>query len=232
MRSIRYVCCILAAVFLVFCVCMPVSAVQGGSIGAGSGSGSGYGGESPGYDNAGVQERVTVREQATLRAQECRPDQACNATRLRVMVAERNRVYQAGAEDNNPPVQVAERTVYAFRASAFLTGENATDLIRLSEEINDSVRNAVQNEERIRSQNRFMVFLFGGDHASADALMQEVVWNRVRTTEMNRLIDGCGCDPETATLLREHVRAMDQEQARFEMLAKKENLNRGLFGLF
>ncbi|NLO78039.1 MAG: hypothetical protein GX097_06050, partial [Methanomicrobiales archaeon] len=111
-------------------------------------------------------------------------------------------------------------------------GENATDLIRLSEEINDSVRNAVQNEERIRSQNRFMVFLFGGDHASADALMQEVVWNRVRTTEMNRLIDGCGCDPETATLLREHVRVMDQEQARFEMLAKKENLNRGLFGLF
>lgn len=232
MKSISYVCCIIAAVFLVLCVCMPVSAAQGVTIGAGQGSGLGHEGDSVCHDNPGVQERVTVREQTTLRAQEYRPDQACNATRLRTMVAERNRVYQVGADEIIPPVEVAKRTVYAFRAAALLTGESAPDLIRLSEEINGSVRNAVQNEERIRSQNQFMVFLFGGDHASADAMMQEVVQSRVRTAEMNRLIDGCGCDSETALLLREQMRAMDQEQTRFEGLAKKEDAKRGLFKIF
>ncbi|WFN35585.1 hypothetical protein L1S32_05650 [Methanogenium sp. S4BF] len=232
MRSVCYVYCILAAVFLVIFVCMPVSAAQGVTIGAGPGSGPGYGNDSAGPDNASLQERVTVREQVTVRTQECSPDEACNATRLRAMVAERNQVYQAGAEGTISPVQVAGGAVFAFRAAAPLTGGNAPDLIRLSEEINGSVRNAVQNEERIRSQNGFMVFLFGGDHTSADAMMQEVVQNRVRIAEMNRLIEGCGCDPETATLLREQVQAMEQEQARFESLANAEKAKRGLFGIF
>ncbi len=232
MKSISYVCCTIAAVYLVLCVCMPVFAAQGVTIGAGPGSGSGYGGDSAGPDNASLQERDTVREQVTLRTQECSPDEACNATRLRAMVAERNQVYRAGAEGTIPPVQVAERAVYAFRAAAPLTGGNTPDLIRLSEEINGSVRNAVQNEERIRSQNGFMVFLFGGDHTSADAMMQEVVQNRVRIAEMNRLIDGCGCDPETAAILREQVQVMEQEQARFETLANGERAKRGLFGFF
>ncbi|WP_165074549.1 hypothetical protein [Methanogenium sp. MK-MG] len=72
--------------------------------------------------------------------------------------------------------------------------------------------------------------MFGGDHASADAMMQHVVQNRVRTEEMNRLIDECGCDPETAAILREQVQAMEQEQARFEGVAAAENGRRGLFG--
>ena len=236
MKSIGYVCCITAAIFLVLCACMPVSAAQGVTVGAGPGAGTGYGGESAGPGNAsvqgntGMQEQATVREQVMVRTEECSPDEACNATRLRAMVTGRNRIYPAGADGAISPLNVTARAVYAFRAAAPLTGGNAADLIRLSEEINDSVRIAAQNEEQIRSQNAFMVFLFGGDHAAADSMMQSVVRNRVRIEEMNRLIDACGCDSETAALLREQVQAMEQEQARFEELAAAENAKRGIFG--
>ncbi len=250
MNDFCHICCVVAAVFLVISICMPVSAAGGVSIGTGPGSGTGYGGESVGPENGSHQDRVmsqdhdqdqdqdpdqdrvNVRDQDRVRVNECNTDEACNATRLRAMISERNQVYQAGADGSLPPLNITEKAVYAFRAAAPLTGGNAPDLIRLSEEINGSVRNAVQNEEQIHSQNGFMVFLFGGDHASADAMMQHVVQNRVRIEEMNRLIDGCGCDPETEALLREQVQAMEREQARFEGVAAAEKGRRGIFGIF
>ncbi len=248
MNDVCHICCVVAAVFLVMSICMPVSAAGGVSIGAGPGSWSGYGGESVGPENTSIQDRamapdqdrnlsqdqdrVMVQDQDRVRVNECSPDEACNATRLREMVTERNQEYLAGADGTLPPLNVTERAVYAFRAAAPLTGGSAPDLIRLSEEINGSVLAAVQNEEQIRSQNGFMVFLFGGDRASADAIMQHVVQNRVRIDEMNRLIDGCGCDQETAVLLREQVQAMEQEQAHFEAVAAEENSRRGIFGIF
>lgn len=231
MNYVCHICCVVAAVFLVFCLCLPVSAAGGVNIGTGPGSGTGYGGESVGPENGSLQDRVTVRDQDRVRVNECNTDEACNATRLKAMISERNQVSQAG-DGSLPPLNVTERAVYAFRAAAPLTSGNAPDLIRLSEEINGSVRNAVQNEEQIRSQNGFMVFLFGGDHASADAMVQHVVRNRVRIEEMNSLIDGCGCDPETEALLREQVQAMEQEQARLEGVAAAEKGRRGIFGIF
>ena len=253
-----HICCIAAAVFLVLSICLPASAAGDVSIGVSPGSGNGYGGDSAGSENVSLgswngyggdsagrenvslqkpvmtqdPDRVTVRDQDRVRVNECSPDEACNATRLRAMVAERNQVFQTGADGTLPSGNITERVVYAFRAAAPLTGGNAPDLIRLSEEINGSVRYAAQNEEQIRSQNGFMVFLFGGDHASADAMVQHVVRNRVRIEEMNSLIDGCGCDPETEALLREQVQAMEQEQARFEEVAAAENGKRGIFGIF
>jgi hypothetical protein len=240
MNYVSNICYIAAAVCLVFSICMPVSAAGDVSIGAGPGSWNGYGGDSAGPENASLQkpvmtqnpDRVTVRDQDRVQAQECSPDEACNATRLRAMVAERNQVFQTGADGTLLPGNITERAVYAFRAAAPLTGGNAPDLIRLSEEINGSVKSAAQNEERIRSQNGFLVFLFGGDQASADGIMQHVVQNRARIEEMNRLIDECGCDPETAAILREQVQAMEQEQARFEEVAAAENGKRGIFGIF
>ncbi|WP_062398336.1 hypothetical protein [Methanogenium cariaci] len=226
MKSVRHIYAIAAAAILVLCICMPVSAAGNVSINAGQGSGTGSGGESAGPANASLQdrevqdqERITVRDQERVRVEECSPDEACNATRLRAMVTERNQIYLPGPDGSFPPLMITERAAYAFRAAAPpLTSANAPDLIRLSEEINNSVRYALQNEEQIRSQNQFMVFLFGGgDQASADAMMQHVVQNRIRTEEMNRLIDECGCDPpETAALLREQVQAIEQEQARLK----------------
>lgn len=230
MKYVRQTCCVIAAFFIILTICVPVSAQGAGSAGDGPGSGAGYGVESGSQKNASLQERVTMREQTTV--QECSPDEACNATRLRAMVAERNQVYLAGEDGNLPPRNVTERAVYAFRVAAPLTGAGSSDLVRLAEEINGSVGNAVRNEEQIRSQNAVMVFLFGGDHASADAIMQHVVRNRVRIEEMNRLIDECNCDPETAAILREQVQAMEQEQARFEELAVTEKAKQGIFGLF
>ena len=221
MKYVRYICCIIAAVFLFLSVCMPVSAVQGVSTvagpvsGTGTGTGTGYGGQSGGPENASLQDPVMVRDQDRVRAEDCKTDEACNATRLRALVTERNQVYATGAGGSLPPQQVAERAAYAFRAAAPLTGGSGPGLIRLSEEVNVSVRSVLQNEEQIRSRNGFMVFLFGGDLASADVIMQHVVQNRVRTEEMNRLINGCGCDPETVAILREQVQAMEQEQTRF-----------------
>ena len=232
MNDVRRTCCVIAVVFIFLIIGMPVSAQGGPGAGAGQGSGAGYGGESAGPENISLQERVSIQEQTTARISECGPDEACNATHLRAMVAYRNQVYQADADSAVPPVNVTGRAVYAFRAAAPLNSASSPDLIRLAEEVNGSVRNAVQNEAQIRSQNAFMVFLFGGDKASADAIMQHVIQNRVRIEEMNRLIDGCGCDPETAAILREQVQAMEQEQARFEELAASEKARRGLFGMF
>lgn len=234
MNDIRRTYCVIAVVFIFLIICMPVSA-QGGpgaGAGAGQGSGAGYGGESAGPENISLQERVSIQEQTTARISECGPDEACNATHLRAMVAYRNQVYQADADGAVPPVNVTGSAVYAFRAAAPLTGVSSPDLVRLAEEINGSVRDATRNEAQIRSQNAFMIFLFGGDQASADAILQHVIQNRVRIEEMNRLIDGCGCDPKTAAILREQVQAMEQEQARFEELAASEKARRGLFGMF
>ncbi|MDE4907644.1 hypothetical protein L0665_03335 [Methanogenium marinum] len=247
MNYIGRICCVFGAVFLVFSICIPVSAAGGVSIGVGPGAGSGYEGESVGPENASMdrdmlqdpdgdmledRDRVTVRDQDRVRESECNTDEACNATRLRAMISERNQVYQADAGGISPLGNGTERAVYAFRAAAPLTGGSASDLIRLSEEINGSVRTTVKNEEKIRSQNAFMVFLFGGDQTSADAIMQHVVQNRVRTEEINRLIDGCECDEETASLLREQVQVMEQEQARFEEVAATEKDKKGIFGFF
>ena len=248
MNYMSYFCCVVAAVFLIVSICMPVSAAGSVSIVPGPGSGNGYGGESVGPDNVSMQDRsvqqnpngdreqepdrVTVRDQDRVRDNECNTDEACNATRLRAMIIERNQVSQADAGGNSMYVNGTGGAVYVFRAAAPLTGGSASDLIRLSEEINGSVRSTVQNEEKIRSQNAFMVFLFGGDQSSADAIMQHVVQNRVRIEEMNRLIDGCDCDEETAAILREQVQVMEQEQARFETVAAVENGKRGIFGIF
>lgn len=249
MNDVCHICCVVTAVFLVVSICVPVSAAGSVSIGAGPGSWSGYGGESVGPENTSMQDRVMVQDQDMdqdkdqdpdrvmvqdqdrERVNECSTDEACNATRLRAMITERNQVYQAEADGSLSPLNVTERAAYAFRAAAPLTGGSAPDLIRLTEEINGSVRTAVQNEEQIHSQNGFMVFLFGGDQKSADAIMQHVVQNRVRIEEMNRLIDGCGCDQDTAVLLREQVQAMEQEQARFEAVADVEKGRRGIFGI-
>lgn len=173
-----------------------------------------------------------MQEQNTVRVTECGQNEACNATYLRTMVANRNQQFQAEADGAVRALNVTGSAVYAFRAAAPLTGASSPDLVRLAEEINASVLNAVQNEEQIRSQNVFRVFLFGGDHASADELMQSVIQNRARIEEMNRLIGECGCDPDTAAVLREQVRAMELGQARFEELAAAEKEKRGLFGIF
>lgn len=243
-RFVWQTCCIAAAVFLLLTICIPVSAQDGVAIGAGPGSKTGSGGDFAGHVNGSPQENVTTqndaaipkqvtsREQVTTRVGECGTDEACNATHLRAMIAQRNQVSQAGEDGVISPVNITGRGVYAFRAAVQLTGVSSPDLVRLAEEINGSVANAVQNEEQIRSRNAFMTFLFGGDHASADAIMEHVVQNRVRLNEMNRLIDGCGCDMETAAILREQVQAMEQEQIRFEDVASAENSKQGIFGIF
>lgn len=230
MRYFGQICCVIAAIFIFAAFCIPVSA-QGAGAG-GAGPGAGYGAVSAGQGNGSLNESVMIREQTSARIQECGPDEACNATRLKALVAHQNQVSRPEGDGTAPQVNAAGQAVYAFRAAVPLTGAHSSDLVRLAEEINGSVGDTIRNEERMRSQNAFMVFLFGGDHASADAIMQHVVQNRVRITEMNRLIDGCDCDPETSAILREQVQAMEQEQARFEELAVEEKEKRGLFGLF
>ncbi|WAI01685.1 hypothetical protein [Methanogenium organophilum] len=232
MKYVRQTRWVIVAVFIFLTICMPVFAQEGAGAGSDPGLGVGYAGESSGQKNVSLQEQVSIREQTTARVLECGPDEACNATSLREMVTSRNQVYQAETNGAVPPVNVTGMAVYAFRAAAPLTGASSPDLVRLAEEINGSVQNAVQYEAQMRSQNAFMVFLFGGDQASADAIMQHVIQNRVRIEEMNRLIDGCGCDPETAAILREQVQVMELEQARFEELAAAEKAKRGLFGIF
>jgi len=152
---------------------------------------------------------------------------AHNATSLRIMVREKERVLNASGYKSQNTVHLAVNT---FLAAGNLTGNAGPQMIRIAERFNSSANITAQAEERIQIRNTFSRFLFGGDSDAAGEIQRQVIENQVRIQEMNQLMQDCECDPEVQAILMEQMQHMEQEQTRLQILAEQEQNDRGLLG--
>ena len=100
-------------------------------------------------------------------------------------------------------------------------------------QFNNSLQAQVQAEERIEKRNAVVRFFAGGDQAAAGTLEQETVRNQERIQEMQQLITQCqDCDAQIMELLQAQLKEMEGVQTRLQLLAEKEEQDRGIFGWF
>jgi hypothetical protein len=165
------------------------------------------------------QDRAQIREELNLRIRERKQelDQELEGmgTRERAVYENQNRVRLA---------------VHAMLALEELDGGIGSEIAPIAREFNNSLQVTVRAEEQIQSRSGIARFLAGGDADAAREIQQQVIENRNRIREMNRIIEGCDCDEETKLMLQEQLQNMEQEQNRLENLAGSELKDRGLLG--
>ncbi|MEM5804602.1 MAG: hypothetical protein QXU82_02010 [Candidatus Aenigmatarchaeota archaeon] len=184
-------------------------------------------------DGSGAGEQIQEQDREQLQEQE----QAGNVTRLREMIREREqelnmslkevRQEMRSAYENQNRVRVA---VHALLSMENLTGGIGKNVSAIAKEFNNSVQSTLRAEEKIATRNAVIRFLFGGDEAAANDLINQTAQNSLRIRELEQLRDECDCSDEVKAEYDNQIRVLQQEQDRLRALAQEELGAKGLFG--
>jgi len=127
---------------------------------------------------------------------------------------------------NANPVRLA---VHSLLASKDLLGGIGQQVSEIAQHMNDSVATTTEVEAKIKSRGFLARLLFGGDSAAANVISQEVAQNQQRIGDLTGLLDQADVPTDIQATLTAQVTALQEAQARLQVLAEKEKKMWGLF---
>jgi hypothetical protein len=122
--------------------------------------------------------------------------------------------------------------LYSLTTAGNISGRNATQFVQLAEQVNQSYSVIDQARTRIQERSRITLFLFGGDAAAAQTLLQVTDQNRDRIQLMEQDLQNCDCNQTIRDQLQEQLMTLSQDQDRLRILANQTLEDRGIFGGF
>lgn len=127
----------------------------------------------------------------------------------------------------------ARQNLIRERVQSILELRNVTNesigsqIVAIAREFNNSINKTAQEEMKIARRGAVKSFLFGGDRAAAQSLLNETAANKARINALEALKEKT--DNQTAAFLGQQISALKQEQARQESVAQKAK-GRGILG--
>ncbi len=120
--------------------------------------------------------------------------------------------------------------VHSLLAMEDLVGGIGPQVREIAREFNNSIKETIQEEERIQARRGLLKFLIGGHKNAAEKLEEKVNRNQERIQRLRDLMESCDCNEEVKAMMREQIQNMEQEQDRLQEVAGNEKKNKGLFG--
>jgi len=122
-----------------------------------------------------------------------------------------------------------EVSVMALIAAQNMLGQYGQQISDIAQEIHDTYRTIIQQEEQIRSRGMFRRFFFGGDSDSAETIQAQLQQNEQLMQQIRKYLNDCDCNEQVRMMLQEQFRNMEEEHTRLQQLAEKEISNWGIF---
>ncbi len=165
---------------------------------------------------------------------------ARNAEELKGYIDAQREEYQkqAEAQQKRMKEKVKERiqkenevriAVHAFLAMENLTGGIGPNVSAIARNFNNGIANQTRVIERAENRSGLARAFAGGNKEDAKELYKEAKLYKGKITELRDLRKQARLDNETATIYDKQIQTLQQEQARLQKLARKEN-RRGLLG--
>jgi hypothetical protein len=160
-----------------------------------------------------------------------------NETELHDQIQER--VRELDRDQVNLSTSNQEVVAQYTNASAFVyTLQNQSDqfdglgpqISQYAMQINTSLQDEIQAQERIQNRNSIVRFFAGGDEVAAGDLQRQAASVQQQIQEMEQLIQQCSCDSEVKTLLQNELQQMQQQQTQLQQIAQKDLQDKGLIG--
>lgn len=155
-------------------------------------------------------------------------------------VQERMREKEQEMSQNIQSLNAVQKEVYqnqnrimvstdALKNISELIEEVGSEISEIAEEIEISVQNTVQAEERITDRNRIVRFFAGGDAEAASQINQEVSINKERIQQLKELKENSDYQEEAKELINQQILLIEEEQTRLENLAQTELQFKNIF---
>ena len=166
-------------------------------------------------------EKLRARTTSELREMTKQKQQEMNQ-QMKTLRKEKQKIYK-----NQNRVRLA---VHSLLAMEDLVGGIGPQVREIAREFNNSIKETIQEEERIQARRGLLKFLIGGHKNAAEKLEEKVNRNQERIQRLRDLMESCDCNEEVKAMMREQIQNMEQEQDRLQEVAGNEKKNKGLFG--
>lgn len=155
-----------------------------------------------------------LKQRIELRRQELDDEEASSTPETRDIVRNAN------------PVRLA---VHSLLASKDLLDGIGQQVSEIAKRMNDSIATTTDIEIKIKSRGFLTRILFGGDNASAKAIVKAVERNKENITTLTELLNQTTISTEVRATLTAQLNALEEAQTRLTALAQKENKRWGFF---
>jgi len=119
--------------------------------------------------------------------------------------------------------------VHALLASKDLLGGIGQQVSEIAKQMNDSVATTTNAEAQIESRGFFAKIFFGGDKKTAEVISKEVERNQKSIEKLKELLDRAALSADFQTALKAQITALEEAQARFQIITEKEQSRWGFF---
>ncbi|MBN1778718.1 MAG: hypothetical protein JW816_00645, partial [Candidatus Buchananbacteria bacterium] len=110
--------------------------------------------------------------------------------------------------------QVRE-AVMGLLSAKDLVGGIGSQISTIAKEVNNSLQNTVQAEEKIQSRGKIAQFFFGGDKSAAQDLLDQAQSNETRVASLQNLVGQCTtCGQDLKDTLNNQIEKIQAEQTR------------------
>lgn len=127
---------------------------------------------------------------------------------------------------NVNPVRLA---VHSLLASKDLLGGIGGQVSVIAQQMNNSVASTTNAEAQIQSRGFFTKIFFGGDTAAAQIITEQVTQNQQRISDLTKLLAQANISVNVQTILKAQITALQEAQARLQVLAQQQQHMWGLF---
>ena len=119
--------------------------------------------------------------------------------------------------------------VHALLASKDLLGGIGQQVSEIAKQMNDSVATTTNAEAQIESRGFFAKIFFGGAKKTAEVISKEVERNQKSIEKLKELLDRAALSADFQTALKAQITALEEAQARFQIITEKEQSRWGFF---
>ncbi len=127
---------------------------------------------------------------------------------------------------NENPVRLA---VHSFLASKDLLGGIGSQVSAIARQMNYSIASTTNAEAQIQSRGFLTKLFFGGDTAAAQVITEQVAQNQQRIDALTKLLAQANISVNVQTILKAQITALQEAQARLQVLAQQQQNMWGLF---
>ncbi len=127
---------------------------------------------------------------------------------------------------NENPVRLA---VHSLLASKDLLGGIGGQVSAIARQMNYSIASTTSAEAQIQSRGFLTKLFFGGDTAAAQVITEQVTQNQQRIDDLTKLLAQANISVNVQTILKAQITALQEAQARLQVLAQQQQHMWGLF---
>lgn len=180
-------------------------------------------------------EAQSRRDEALKRVEELRRERE-----LAMQESINNDSNRSRSEDNDSRSEIGVKNrspvanhVHSLISLGDISGGIGSNVSEFARDMNNSVNQMKEFEERINNRGRLMRTFFGGDNQAAQEIENRVEENREKINRVRNLLENNEELPEEVSeFMKEEIENLESEQERLKDLAENEKSSLGILGRF